>query len=52
MSFDEFAVHTLMEITDRPPIVFVRGQGSWLWDHNGKKYLDLWIDGLGKVTQR
>jgi Aminotransferase class-III len=29
-----------MEITARPPLVFVRGQGSWLWDHEGKRYLD------------
>jgi acetylornithine/N-succinyldiaminopimelate aminotransferase len=30
----------LMEITARPPIVFVRGEGSWLWDDSGKRYLD------------
>ena len=30
----------LMYITDRPPLVFVRGEGSWLWDHTGKQYLD------------
>jgi acetylornithine/N-succinyldiaminopimelate aminotransferase len=30
----------LMDITARPPTVFVRGQGSWLWDHTGKRYLD------------
>ena len=30
----------LMEITARPPIVFVRGEGSWLWDDAGKCYLD------------
>src|SRR3546814_98177 len=29
-----------MEITKRPELVFVRGQGSWLEDHNGKRYLD------------
>jgi acetylornithine/N-succinyldiaminopimelate aminotransferase len=29
-----------MEITNRPPLVFVRGEGSWLWDHEGKRYLD------------
>ncbi len=31
---------SLMEFTDRPSIVFVKGQGSWLWDQNEKKYLD------------
>jgi acetylornithine/N-succinyldiaminopimelate aminotransferase len=30
----------LMDITARPPIVFVRGEGSWLWDNAGKRYLD------------
>jgi acetylornithine/N-succinyldiaminopimelate aminotransferase len=30
----------LMEITARPPTVFVRGDGSWLWDDSGKRYLD------------
>jgi acetylornithine/N-succinyldiaminopimelate aminotransferase len=40
MKFDDFPVQTLMEITARPPLVFVRGEGSWLWDHEGKRYLD------------
>jgi acetylornithine/N-succinyldiaminopimelate aminotransferase len=30
----------LMNITARPPVVFVRGEGSYLWDHQGKRYLD------------
>jgi acetylornithine/N-succinyldiaminopimelate aminotransferase len=30
----------LMNITARPPTVFVRGEGSWLWDDTGKRYLD------------
>jgi acetylornithine/N-succinyldiaminopimelate aminotransferase len=30
----------LMDITTRPPAVFVRGKGSWLWDDTGKRYLD------------
>jgi acetylornithine/N-succinyldiaminopimelate aminotransferase len=36
-------IHTktsLMEITKRPPQVFTRGDGSWLWDDNGRRYLD------------
>lgn len=40
MKFNEFPTQTLMEITARPPLVFVRGKGSWLWDHEGKRYLD------------
>jgi acetylornithine/N-succinyldiaminopimelate aminotransferase len=30
----------LMNITARPPVVFVRGEGSLLWDDSGKRYLD------------
>lgn len=30
----------LMPITGRPPQVFVRGQGSLLWDDRGRRYLD------------
>jgi len=36
----EFAFGNLMDITERPEIVFVKGQGSWLTDHRGKRYLD------------
>ncbi len=32
---------SLMDITARPDIVFVKGEGSWLEDHNGKRYLDV-----------
>ncbi|MBB2483631.1 acetylornithine transaminase [Mitsuaria sp. WAJ17] len=31
----------LITITARPDIVFVEGQGSWLIDESGKRYLDL-----------
>jgi acetylornithine/N-succinyldiaminopimelate aminotransferase len=30
----------LMDITARPKTVFVRGEGAWLWDATGKRYLD------------
>ena len=30
----------LMDITTRPPAVFVRGEGAYLWDDSGKRYLD------------
>jgi acetylornithine/N-succinyldiaminopimelate aminotransferase len=40
MKFDRSSVNALMEITTRPELVFVRGQGAWLEDHNGKRYLD------------
>jgi acetylornithine/N-succinyldiaminopimelate aminotransferase len=29
-----------MDITARPNVVFDRGEGSWLWDDTGKRYLD------------
>jgi len=40
MEFSQFNVNALMDITSRPDLVFVRGQGSWLEDHSGKRYLD------------
>ena len=29
-----------MKVADRPPFVMVEGKGSWLWDSEGRKYLD------------
>ncbi|HKO70593.1 MAG TPA: acetylornithine transaminase [Bradyrhizobium sp.] len=40
MNIASHAFDALMDITARPPVVFVRGEGSFLWDHNGKRYLD------------
>ena len=40
MELKDFPLNALMEITSRPPIVFVRGEGSWIWDHAGRRYLD------------
>ncbi len=34
----------LMAINARPQQVFVRGQGAWLWDAQGQRYLD-WLQG-------
>lgn len=34
------STESLMPVADRPPIVFVRGEGSWLWDQSGQRYLD------------
>ncbi|MFM9881492.1 MAG: acetylornithine transaminase [Burkholderiales bacterium] len=33
-------IEALMWITDRPAVPFVRGEGSWLFDANGCRYLD------------
>lgn len=30
----------LMDITERPDLLFLRGEGSWLWDDRGRRYLD------------
>ncbi len=32
--------HSIMYITNRPDITMVSGQGSWLTDNEGKRYLD------------
>jgi acetylornithine aminotransferase len=36
----------LMNTYARLPVAFVRGEGAWLWDEQGKRYLDA-ISGLG-----
>ncbi|CAM2148978.1 Acetylornithine aminotransferase [Pararobbsia alpina] len=40
MKFNDYPIDSLMYITNRPDIVFTRGEGSWLYDNNGKRYLD------------
>ncbi|MBN8436607.1 MAG: aminotransferase class III-fold pyridoxal phosphate-dependent enzyme, partial [Candidatus Accumulibacter sp.] len=40
MQYGEFDANALMHITNRPEIVFERGEGSWLYDNKGKAYLD------------
>ena len=40
MEFSQRTVDALMEVTVRPPLVMVRGAGSWIEDHQGKRYLD------------
>ncbi len=32
--------NSLMPVTPRPDAVMVEGQGSWIWDDTGKRYLD------------
>ncbi|MGI9524900.1 MAG: acetylornithine transaminase [Hyphomicrobiaceae bacterium] len=45
----------LMNITSRPPIIFERGEGSYLWDTSGEQYLDFiqgWaVNSLGHSPQ-
>lgn len=40
MQYGVFSTDSLMSITNRPDLVFDRGEGSWLYDHQGKAYLD------------
>lgn len=40
MQFNDYPIERLMEITPRPPLVMTHGEGSWLWDHSGRRYLD------------
>lgn len=40
-TFSQYPVHTLMHVTHRPEAVFTHGRGSWLWDSEGRRYLDL-----------
>jgi acetylornithine/N-succinyldiaminopimelate aminotransferase len=40
VQYDEAAFAPVMDITPRPPVVFVAGEGSWLTDSAGRIYLD------------
>ena len=33
-------VSAVMQIAKRPDLLFEKGEGSWIWDTNGEKYLD------------
>ena len=41
----------LMNTYNRQPVTFVKGEGVWLWDDKGEKYLDalagVAVNGLG-----
>ena len=37
---ESLSAERLMPSVERPQQVFVRGQGSWLWDSNDRAYLD------------
>ena len=43
----------LMNTYARQPVAFVRGEGAWLWDESGKRYLDavagVAVNGLGML---
>ena len=39
----------LMHTYADPPVTFVRGQGSWLWDTDGRRYLDF-LSGLAVTS--
>jgi len=55
MEFKEFDSNKLMYVTNRPDLVFTEGDGMWLTDHNGKRYLDYlqgWaVNALGHAPQ-
>ncbi len=40
MNFIEYPIESLMYVADRPEIVFTHGEGAWLYDNSGKRYLD------------
>ncbi len=46
----------LMNTYQRPPVVFVRGQGCYIYDHRGRKYLDflggIAVNALGHAHPR
>lgn len=40
-AFAQYPVQALMHVATRPPAMFTHGQGSWLHDSEGRRYLDL-----------
>lgn len=40
MNFSDYDTRSVMFVTNRPPILFTEGQGMWMTDHSGKRYLD------------
>src|SRR6185295_6019845 len=50
------AARFLMNTYQRPPLVFVRGQGCYQYDHRGRKYLDflggIAVNALGHAHPR
>ena len=40
MHFNEYPTQSLMYITNRPEVIFTHGEGSWIFDNEGKRYLD------------
>ena len=38
--FAAYPTAALMAIATRPDVVFTRGRGSWIWDSEGRRYLD------------
>lgn len=40
MHYQGYSTESLMTITNRPDLIFDRGVGSWLYDNQGKQYLD------------
>lgn len=40
LSYWNAAMSHVMNTYSRLPIAFVRGEGAWLWDESGKRYLD------------
>jgi acetylornithine/N-succinyldiaminopimelate aminotransferase len=49
--FWNFMSQHLMDTYNRNPVTFVKGEGIWLWDNRGEKYLDalagVAVNGLG-----
>lgn len=46
---DNLSSECLMPSVERPKQIFVRGQGSWLWDSDDRAYLDF-SQGAGPIA--
>ena len=55
MHYGAYSTDSLMAITNRPDLVFERGEGSWLTDHQGRRYLDFiqgWRSIVSAIARR
>lgn len=49
MTIEEREASAILQTYKRSPVVFVRGEGSWLYDDSGASYLDC-LAGIGVVS--
>jgi acetylornithine/N-succinyldiaminopimelate aminotransferase len=49
MDDEDFDLRSIMKVNARPPMIFTGGRGSWLFDSDGRSYLDF-VQGIAVNT--